>query len=344
MKCFSKPSINEVWGYDPFGMGIVGRDWQVGSGYRYGFNGKERDPETYGEGNIYDYGFRIYNARLGRFLSVDPLTQSFPWYTPYQFAGNKPIAFIDLDGLEDVYFTKGLVKTGDEEAALQVLYTSPEFQADLKEFKDPAINKGYDIIISENTELVLQRNGFPAQAITYATFENNVLSTDEFKTGKFGQGVDQNIVDEIAAKGRGLIIIAVPIGSFEASTDEAKNGTWYSPTEFARTLGHEFKHGLKAAKLGYYSYDIGEQDHYDFNLDPTSTAATWPAGERSPHHTETMLFYPKSPLGTLYIQITNVGNNWTSRGYEYVQPINQIQPQPLKAKTQEPTIKPSSNK
>jgi hypothetical protein len=33
-------------------------------------------------------------------LSVDPLTQSYPWYTPYQFAGNMPIRFIDLDGLE----------------------------------------------------------------------------------------------------------------------------------------------------------------------------------------------------------------------------------------------------
>lgn len=33
-------------------------------------------------------------------LSVDPLTKSYPWYTPYQFAGNMPIVAIDLDGLE----------------------------------------------------------------------------------------------------------------------------------------------------------------------------------------------------------------------------------------------------
>ena len=35
---------------------------------------------------------------LGRFLSVDPLTSEFSFYTPYQYAGNKPIAAIDLDG------------------------------------------------------------------------------------------------------------------------------------------------------------------------------------------------------------------------------------------------------
>jgi RHS repeat-associated protein len=70
--------------------------------YRYGFNGKERIDEIDGvEGSVYDYGFRIYNPRLGKFLSMDPLTKSYPWYTPYQFAGNKPICSIDLDGLEE---------------------------------------------------------------------------------------------------------------------------------------------------------------------------------------------------------------------------------------------------
>ncbi|HEY9259743.1 RHS repeat-associated core domain-containing protein, partial [Chitinophaga sp.] len=69
-------------------------------GYRYGFNGKENDNEVKGEGNQQDYGMRIYDPRLGRFLSVDPLSPKYPWYTPYQFAGNNPIKFIDMDGLE----------------------------------------------------------------------------------------------------------------------------------------------------------------------------------------------------------------------------------------------------
>jgi len=91
--------------YYPFGFEMPGRIY-TGGGYRYGFNGKEQDPETYGKGNIYDYGFRIYNPRIGKFLSVDPLTASFPWYTPYQFAGNKPIWAIDLDGLEEFFVTR----------------------------------------------------------------------------------------------------------------------------------------------------------------------------------------------------------------------------------------------
>jgi len=51
-----------------------------------------------GSGNQQDYGMRIYDPRLGRFLSVDPLTKSYPELTPYQFASNKPINSIDLDG------------------------------------------------------------------------------------------------------------------------------------------------------------------------------------------------------------------------------------------------------
>ena len=73
--------------------------------YRFGFNNKEKDDETYGQGNEYDYGFRIYNSRLGRFLSVDPLVKSYPWFSPYHFAGNQPIWAIDLDGKEQIYVT-----------------------------------------------------------------------------------------------------------------------------------------------------------------------------------------------------------------------------------------------
>ncbi|QJB36316.1 hypothetical protein HF329_31980 [Chitinophaga oryzae] len=69
-------------------------------GYRYGFNGKENDNEIKGEGNQQDYGFRIYDPRIAKFLSVDPITKQYPELTPYQFASNRPIDGIDQDGLE----------------------------------------------------------------------------------------------------------------------------------------------------------------------------------------------------------------------------------------------------
>jgi RHS repeat-associated protein len=72
----------------------------ISGSYRYGFNGKENDNDVKGSGNQQDYGMRVYDPRLGRFLSVDPLVQEYPWYSPYQFSGNSPILFIDRDGEE----------------------------------------------------------------------------------------------------------------------------------------------------------------------------------------------------------------------------------------------------
>ena len=69
--------------------------------YCYGFTGKENDYKgEWGNQNHYDYGFRIYNPSIAKFLSVGLLTKSYPELTPYQFASNRPIDGIDLDGLE----------------------------------------------------------------------------------------------------------------------------------------------------------------------------------------------------------------------------------------------------
>ena len=68
--------------------------------YQYGFNGQMSDDEWAGTCNHLDFLCRGYDPRIGRFESVDPLTAQYPWYTPYQFAGNSPIRFIDIEGKE----------------------------------------------------------------------------------------------------------------------------------------------------------------------------------------------------------------------------------------------------
>ena len=49
---------------------------------------------------IQDYGFRLYNPAIGKFLSVNPLAPDYPSWTPYAFAMNRVIDGVDLDGLE----------------------------------------------------------------------------------------------------------------------------------------------------------------------------------------------------------------------------------------------------
>ncbi len=93
-------SVDEAFGeVMPFGTTSFrnGRNETEVSLKRYKYIGKERDNET----GLYYYGARYYAAWLCRFVSVDPLQHKYPHYTPYQYAGNKPVSFIDLDGLEE---------------------------------------------------------------------------------------------------------------------------------------------------------------------------------------------------------------------------------------------------
>ncbi len=94
------PDVISASDYYAFGAPMPGRQYSSSTGYRYGFNGKENDNEVKGMGNQQDYGMRIYDPRLGRFLSVDPLFKDFAWNSVYSFAEGNPIEFIDLDGLE----------------------------------------------------------------------------------------------------------------------------------------------------------------------------------------------------------------------------------------------------
>jgi len=81
-------------------MQMPNRSYSASGSYRYGFNGKENDNEVKGAGNQQDYGMRIYDPRISRFLSVDPVASAFAWNSTYSFAENEPISNIDLDGLE----------------------------------------------------------------------------------------------------------------------------------------------------------------------------------------------------------------------------------------------------
>ncbi|MBK7908975.1 RHS repeat domain-containing protein [Candidatus Pollutiaquabacter sp.] len=104
---YFNPSLVSATDYYPFGMGMPGR--AASTWYSYGFNGKEKDNELKGSGNSYDYGMRMYDPRIGRPFSVDPLTHSYPHLSPYQFFSNNPILNIDLDGLEGVDYTRNII-------------------------------------------------------------------------------------------------------------------------------------------------------------------------------------------------------------------------------------------
>jgi RHS repeat-associated protein len=96
-----EPQISSVSDYYPFGMLQPGRNFNSPD-YRFGFNGKENDNEVKDNGNSYDFGVRMYDPRLGRWLSIDPLAAKYPELSPFIFTKCNPIIFIDPNG-EDTY-------------------------------------------------------------------------------------------------------------------------------------------------------------------------------------------------------------------------------------------------
>lgn len=85
----------------PFGMVMDGRNYMAGNVYKYGFNGQEKENDISGvDGGYLVFEYRIQDARLGRFLSSDPLENEYPWNSPYAFAENRCIDGIDLEGKE----------------------------------------------------------------------------------------------------------------------------------------------------------------------------------------------------------------------------------------------------
>lgn len=90
-----EPYVLSATDYSAYGENLIGREYNPGK-IKFGFNGKWNDFET----GYQDYGMRMSSSKRRGFVSVDPLYKEFPWYSPYQFAGNDVIRCIDLEGGE----------------------------------------------------------------------------------------------------------------------------------------------------------------------------------------------------------------------------------------------------
>jgi RHS repeat-associated protein len=111
--------VVSVSDYYPFGMMIQERNFDAVS-YRFSFQGQEKDNEIVGDGDYLAFKFRIHDARLGRFLSVDPLSTEFPWNSPYAFAENKIIENKELEGAETINATMTLTNNRGYVMVLQM--------------------------------------------------------------------------------------------------------------------------------------------------------------------------------------------------------------------------------
>jgi RHS repeat-associated protein len=91
-----KANIISYEEYHPFGTTSYQKHNTTISQKRYKYVGKERDNET----GMYYYGARYYAAWTCRFVSVDPLAEKYPEWSPYVYCADNPVKYIDPDGRE----------------------------------------------------------------------------------------------------------------------------------------------------------------------------------------------------------------------------------------------------
>jgi RHS repeat-associated protein len=194
--------------YDPWGMILNGRSSNFGfANDKYKFTGKERDTET-----NYDYfGARYYDSDIGRFLSGDRFYFKYPSLSPYHYAGNNPLRYIDING-------DSLDLAGNKDKALRYIHS--------------LVDEKYSGLITVNSDgrVSFNTDGVDISSDAALTLLNNLINGDEkflFEVLASNANVDGALRSD-GPKGKTGDIISLPfdgVANYSITARNANGGT-----------------------------------------------------------------------------------------------------------------------
>ncbi|GIV28864.1 MAG: hypothetical protein KatS3mg027_2678 [Bacteroidia bacterium] len=229
-------NVSSSQDYYPFGSVMEGRNLET-INYRFGYGGHEKIDEVQGSGNVADMGDRWLDVRLGRTYTTDILLKETPTQSPYVYAGNNPLLFIDKNGNFKLKY--------DE----QMLKNNGLTKLDIARFEK--IVKNISNLIKDNPqalEAISNTTGFTKEEI--------------LKHTEFGEGPIIEILDYPGARGgEDGIVFGVEIIKQLAKIDPSNKEELATQTlGVALTILHEYGHygdqvTNEGKNTGQYVYD-----------------------------------------------------------------------------------------